>query len=505
MGLLEKSPPLREGINMRSPGLGVPPEATNPVVQVIHRNEKDIRRSCGTGQRGEKPDRNRDENKTHWNSGCIQFLALARKSILHADPASCHPLSPEKEPMEVHQVHQKLISNPLSDLESQVHRELDSLGLPPPQGEVAITAGSRGIDNIVAITRAAGDWLRKNGAIPFLTPCMGSHNGATAEGQRSMINSLGLTEEATGMEIRSSMEVVQIGEVGTGKVWMDRHCFEASGVLVLNRIKLHTCFSGPVQSGLTKMMVVGMGKIQSAETFHSAPTPTMKDMLLEMGECVIGSGKIYAGLGILEDGFDRTAEIHAVPPGEILEREPALLEKHRSYFPSLPVDDLNVLVVNEIGKTFSGTGMDTNVIGYRGVNGYEDLTRPRIQAIAALALSEASQGNAIGVGLADFITRRLRNSIDEQKTFTNVFTTGDMRRMAIPCTLTNEQEVIHRMSERYGEQRWMFIPNTLHLETIFVSADLVSELRDNAKCEIIPGTTLLDFDSTGRHRLNFNR
>ena len=505
MGLLEKSPPLREGINMRSPGLGVPPEATNPVVQVIHRNEKDIRRSYGTGQRREKPDRNRDENKTHWNSGCIQFLASARKSILHADPASCHPLSPEKEPMEVHQVHQKLISNPLSDLESQVHRELDSLGLPPPQGEVAITAGSRGIDNIVAITRAAGDWLRKNGAIPFLTPCMGSHNGATAEGQRSMINSLGLTEEATGMEIRSSMEVVQIGEVGTGKVWMDRHCFEASGVLVLNRIKLHTCFSGPVQSGLTKMMVVGMGKIQSAETFHSAPTPTMKDMLLEMGECVIGSGKIYAGLGLLEDGLDRTAEIHAVPPGEILEREPALLEKHRSYFPSLPVDDLNVLVVNEIGKTFSGTGMDTNVIGYRGVNGYEDLTRPRIQAIAALALSEASQGNAIGVGLADFITRRLRNSIDEQKTFTNVFTTGDMRRMAIPCTLTNEQEVIHRMSERYGEQRWMFIPNTLHLETIFVSADLVSELRDNAKCEIIPGTTLLDFDSTGRHRLNFNR
>ena len=505
MGLLEKSPPLREGINMRSPGLGVPPEATNPVVQVIHRNEKDIRRSCGTGQRREKPDRNRDENKTHWNSGCIQFLALARKSILHADPASCHPLSPEKEPMEVHQVHQKLISNPLSDLESQVHRELDSLGLPPPQGEVAITAGSRGIDNIVAITRAAGDWLRKNGAIPFLTPCMGSHNGATAEGQRSMINSLGLTEEATGMEIRSSMEVVQIGEVGTGKVWMDRHCFEASGVLVLNRIKLHTCFSGPVQSGLTKMMVVGMGKMQSAETFHSAPTPTMKDMLLEMGECVIGSGKIYAGLGLLEDGFDRTAEIHAVPPGEILEREPALLEKHRSYFPSLPVDDLNVLVVNEIGKTFSGTGMDTNVIGYRGVNGYEDLTRPRIQAIAALALSEASQGNAIGVGLADFITRRLRNSIDEQKTFTNVFTTGDMRRMAIPCTLTNEQEVIHRMCERYGEQRWMFIPNTLHLETIFVSADLVGELRDNEKCEIIPGTTLLDFDSTGRHRLNFNR
>tara|TARA_B100000963_G_scaffold142331_2_gene123893 strand:- start:1508 stop:2254 length:747 start_codon:yes stop_codon:yes gene_type:complete len=248
-----------------------------------------------------------------------------------------------------------------------------------------------------------------------------------------------------------------------------------------------------------------MGKIKSAETFHSAPTPAMKDMLLEMGECVINSGKIYGGLALLEDGFDRTAEIHAMRPEDILNREPTLLEKHRSYFPSLPVDELNVLVVNEIGKTFSGTGMDTNVIGYRGVNGYEDLTRPRIQAIAALALSPASQGNAIGVGLADFITRRLRDSIDEQKTFTNVFTTGDMRRMAIPCTLQNEQEVFRRMSERYGEHRWMFIPNTLHLETLFVSSDLANELADDENCEVSPDIITLDFDSRGRHRLKFNR
>ena len=148
--------------------------------------------------------------------------------------------------------------------------------------------------------------------------------------------------------------------------------------------------------------------------------------------------------------------------------------------------------------------MDTNVIGYRGVNGYEDLIRPRIQAIGALALSPASQGNAIGVGLADFITRRLRDSIDEQKTFTNVFTTGDMRRMAIPCTLKDEQEVVRRMSERYGEQRWMFIPNTLHLETLFVSSDLARELADNENCEVRPDTITLDFDSEGRHRLKFH-
>jgi len=318
-----------------------------------------------------------------------------------------------------------------------------------------------------------------------------------------MVESLGLTEEATGMEIRSSMDVVRIGEVATGEVWMDRHCFEAAGVLVLNRIKLHTCFSGPVQSGLTKMMVVGMGKIKSAETFHSSPTPVMKNMLLEMGRCVIESGKIFAGLALLEDGFDRTAELHAIHPGDILDKEPSLLERHLTYFPTLPVDDINVLVVNEIGKTFSGTGMDTNVIGYRGVNGYEDLARPRITAIAALSLSEATRGNAIGVGLADFITRRLRDSIDEEKTFTNVFTTGDMRRMAIPCTLRDEQEVVSRMRERYGEEGWIFIPNTLHLETLYVSADFAATLTEHPCCEVNQNPVALSFDAEGRLELGF--
>lgn len=395
--------------------------------------------------------------------------------------------------MNVYRVDQKLVSNPLVDIEAEVFRQLDALRLKPPRGRVAITAGSRGIANIVRITKAAGDWLRANGAEPFLVPCMGSHNGATAEGQRQMIESLGLTEVATGMEIRSSMDVVKIGTVSSGDVWMDRHCHEADGILVLNRIKLHTCFSGPVQSGLTKMMVVGMGKIRSAETFHSAPTPAMKDMLLEMGALIVGSGKIFCGLAILEDGYDRTAELNAVQPGEILAREPALLERHRHYFPALPCDDLRVLVVGEIGKTFSGTGMDTNVIGRRGVNGYEDLNRPRIDVIAALSLAEASHGNAIGVGLADFITRRLRESIDEKKTFLNAYTTGEMRRMAIPCTLRDDEEVVARIRERYGDSGWMFVPNTLHLETIYCSEDIAEDLRAIGNCHVARSPAPLEF------------
>jgi hypothetical protein len=400
-------------------------------------------------------------------------------------------------------VHQKLVSNPIQDVRAEVFAQLDSLKLEVPKGDVGITAGSRGIANIAAITRACGDWLREHGARPFLFPAMGSHNGGTAEGQRAMIESLGLTDEAMDMPIRSSMDVVKLGTVSTGDVWMDRNAFESAGVLVLNRIKLHTCFAGPVQSGLTKMMVVGMGKIPSATTFHSAPTPQMKEMLLEMGQVVLDSGKIWAGLAILEDGFDKTAELHAVRPADILKREPQLVERHRHYFPSLPLDHIQVLIVDSIGKTFSGTGMDTNVIGYRGVRDGEDLTKPEIHVIAALELHPSSKGNAIGVGLADFITRRLRDAIDEHKTFLNVYTTGHMGRAKIPVTFADDEELFRRITERYGEDGWLIIPNTLHLETLYASPNLREELAANPICEVEPSQIELTF-SGGRHQLSFN-
>ena len=404
--------------------------------------------------------------------------------------------------MKLYKVRQQLVSNPIPDIRSAVYRQLDALNPEVPKGDVAITAGSRGISNIVAITRATGDWLRKHGATPFIVPCMGSHNGATAYGQKSMVASLGITEAAMDMEIRSSMEVVKLGSVKSGNVYMDKACFNAAGVLVLNRIKLHTCFSGPVQSGLMKMMVVGMGKIRSAETFHNTPSPEMKDMIIDMAEVILDSGKIIAGLAVLEDGFDQTAEIHALGPENIVKQEPELIKRHLHYFPRLPVDDLNVLVVDEIGKTFSGTGMDTNVIGFRGVKGYEDVEKPDIRVIAALSLSETSQGNAIGVGLADFITRHLRDAIDEEKTFINVFTTGDMERAKIPATLADDEVLIGKIRERYGDARWMFIPNTLHLENLYVSEDLKDEITDHHRCAVDPDGVELIFKN-GRHQLKF--
>jgi len=395
--------------------------------------------------------------------------------------------------MQLFKVHQDLVSRPLTDIRAEVFNQLSSLQLTIPQGDVAITVGSRGISNIPVIIRACGDWLKEQGASPFIVPAMGSHNGATAAGQQSMVESLGITQAAMDMPIRSSMEVVQIGDVRTGPVFMDRYCHEAAGVLVVNRIKLHTCFSGPVQSGLTKMMVVGMGKIRSAQTFHSAGAAAMKDMLLEMGQFVLDRGRILAGLGILEDGFDQTAELHAIRPSDILQRERELLQHHRHYFPSLPVDSLNVLIVRSIGKTYSGTGMDTNVIGRRGIRDFEDLDRPRVKIIGALELSPSSQGNALGVGNADFITKRLRDTIDEHKTLINTLTTGDMDRAKIPATLATDEVLIQTIAERYGTSRWMLIPNTLHLEELLVSADLCDELATKPCCRVEPTPVPLQF------------
>ena len=402
--------------------------------------------------------------------------------------------------MQFHRVKQNLKSAPIADIATEVHNQLDSLLIEVPRGDITITVGSRGINNIAEIIRATGEWLRDHGASPFIIPSMGSHNGATADGQRAMIESLGMTEAAMGMPIKASMECVAVGKVATGTVWMDKFAYESAGTLVVNRVKLHTCFSGPVQSGLVKMMVVGMGKIESATTFHSAPTPEMKDMLLEMGKFLIDSGKIWAGLAILEDGFDKTAELHAVPASEILETEPRLLSRHREYFPSLPIDDLNVLIVDEIGKTYSGTGMDTNVIGYRGVKGYEDLAKPDIRIIAALSLYAGSQGNALGVGLADFITQRLRDEIDERKTFINAFTTGDMARAKIPATLADDREIFETIATRFGERRWMVVPNTLHLGDLFVSPDLRDEIESNPICSVEEEPKTVGY-SSGRQTL----
>jgi len=404
--------------------------------------------------------------------------------------------------MNLFKVHQKLASHPLPDVAAETRRRLAALEVRVPAGPVAVTAGSRGIANIAVILREVGVWLRAQGAQPFLAPCMGSHNGATAEGQRAMVESLGMTEAATGMPVRSGMEAVCVGRTAAGDVLMDRYCFEAAGVVVVNRLKLHTSFSGPYESGLMKMLVVGMGKIRAAEAFHRVPHTEKSACLAEQGRQVLDTGKILAGLAIIEDGLDQTAELHALRPDEIPVREPALLDRCRAYFPRLPVDQLNVLVVDEIGKNFSGTGMDTNVIGCRGFKREIETLKPEIRVVAALGLSVAAQGNALGVGLADVITRRLRAAIDERKTLVNVLTTGELGRGKIPLTLDDDEVLVRTLQERFGGARWMWIPDTLHLQTLFVTPDLCDELRRHASCRVEAAPVALAFVN-GRHQLRF--
>lgn len=404
--------------------------------------------------------------------------------------------------MNLFKVHQKLASHPLADVAAETRRQLAALQVRVPAGPVAVTAGSRGIASIAVILREVGAWLRAQGAQPFLAPCMGSHNGATAAGQRAMVESLGMTEAATGMPIRSGMETVCAGHAAAGDVLMDRHCFEAAGVMVVNRLKLHTSFSGPYESGLMKMMVVGMGKIRAAEAFHRVPHTEKSAYLAEQGKQVLATGKIIAGLAIIEDGLDQTAELHALRPDEIPVREPVLLERCRAYFPRLPVDSLEVLVVDEIGKNFSGTGMDTNVIGCRGFKREIETMKPDIRVVAALGLSAAAQGNALGVGLADVITRRLRAAIDERKTLVNVLTTGELGRGKIPLTLDDDETLVRNLQERFGGARWMWIPDTLHLQTLFVTPDLCDELRRHARCRVEAAPVALTFVN-GRHQLRF--
>ncbi len=377
---------------------------------------------------------------------------------------------------------QNLVSNPLADVRSAVRNQLDGLGMAPPQGPVAITAGSRGIVNIASILRACGEWLRENGATPFVVPAMGSHNGATATGQQAMLEGLGMTEAALGMPLRSSMDIVTLGQVPSGPVTMDRLAHQAAAVLVVNRVKRHTSFGGPpfgkhCESGLAKMMTVGLGKLEAARTFHAAPTPQKPATLAAMARVVVDSDKLFAGLAILEDGYDQTAELHALRPAEILRREPQLLAHHaKQYFPTLPVAQLNVLIVNQIGKNFSGTGMDTNVIGRRGLSDAADLPSPRINAIAALSLSTESQGNAVGIGLCDVITQRLYDAVDFDKTKLNAETAGEPNKAQVPLVLPDEESVVAWLLDQHGPERWMKIPNTLELGELKVSADLIDEL-----------------------------
>jgi Lactate racemase N-terminal domain len=372
-----------------------------------------------------------------------------------------------------------------------------------PGMEVAITAGSRGISGIDDILRSIVRILKDAGARPFIVPAMGSHGGATAEGQVEILSSLGVTEESVEAPIRSSMEVVEIGETEHGiPVFMDRIAHEANWVVIVGRIKQHTDFRSEIESGLLKMSSIGLGKHAAALALHAHGVKGIRDYMVEAGKMVFSSGKVLFGVGIVENAYEETAMIEAIPPGRIVEREAELLAESARLMPKLPVSDIDVLFVDELGKNFSGTGMDTNVIGRFRIPGVEEPASPRVKYLIVSDVSEAAHGNALGVGLADLTTKRLFEKINYEAMNANTLTSTFLERAKIPMVLESDREALEAATRcNWGvepeETRFVRIPNTLHLRFLYLSENLLEEALANGNVEVVEDAAEVEFDADG--------
>jgi uncharacterized protein (DUF362 family) len=369
-----------------------------------------------------------------------------------------------------------------------------------PGARIAITAGSRGITNLVAMTRAAADVVKQLGGRPFIVPSMGSHGGATDEGQKSLLADLGISESSMGCPVISSMEVEEIGKTSAGTpVYLDRHALHCDGIIVINRVKPHTAFRGEIESGLCKMLAVGLGKHKGARQMHAAD---LGATLVEAARVILARAPVLAGVAVLENSLDETAEIHVVPPERFEETDRRLLEQAWKTLPRIPFDALDVLVVDEMGKNISGTGMDVNVIGIGPrIAGKMEMGRPAVATIVVLGLTPETHGNANGVGLADITTRRLVDAIDYKATYTNVLTTRLWSAGRLPLILETDREAIEVAvgGTPTAQVRFARIKNTLHLEDLEISEALLPEAKQFG-LTIVEGPRSLEFDETGRLR-----
>ncbi len=368
---------------------------------------------------------------------------------------------------------------------------------------VGITVGSRGIDNIAAIVRSTADLVKQAGGKPFIIPAMGSHGGATAAGQTALLESLGVTAQSAGAPIRAAMEAVKLGATPSGTpIYAGREAVEADGVIVMNRIKQHTDFVGEYESGLVKMLAIGVGKRDGAVAMHSRRCASLREDVPEAARVLIARLPVLGGLAILENGYHETADIEGIPAGGILEREKALLRRVRRNAAGIPFPEVDLLIVDRIGKDISGVGFDTHVIARRMVWGEPEFRGPRIHVVAARDVSEASHGNALGMGLADLVTERLASKIDWDAVKTNVLHTGFLNRAKLPIVLPNDRELIGAAIFTLGKPdprrvRVVRIPDTLRLGRMWVSEGLLGEARANARITVLGKPAAMAFDRSG--------
>ena len=382
----------------------------------------------------------------------------------------------------LYRIRQRFASRRLDDVADALRRELQTCGISiRPGARIAIAVGSRGIANLPVIVNAVVAWVHEHAAEPFIVPAMGSHGGATAEGQQKILEGFGLSG------IVSSMEVVQLGP----DTFIDRHAFESDGVILINRIKPHTSFHGTYESGLMKMLAVGLSKHAGATAIHRHGVAGLHERIPTVARQVLATGKILFGVAIVDNACDETMVVRAIPATRIPDEEPALLELARANMPSLPIQQIDLLIVDEIGKEISGTGMDTNVIGRLRITGEPEPSSPRIKKIFVRDLRGDS---AYGIGLADVTTRRLVEKTDWDVTNTNVQASGFFDRGKLPQVAESDEQALEFALRGFqpDEARVIRIRNTLHLENMLVSEPLLKEFAGRETIEVVGPARIWD-------------
>ncbi len=382
-------------------------------------------------------------------------------------------------------VKQVFNSDKIADIPQAIEEEFlkpEILSCIRPGQKIAVGCGSRGIANIALIVKSTIKELKDRGADPFIFPCMGSHGSATAEGQKQVLEAFGITESEMGVEIKSSMDTLVVGSLGDGTaVYMDSHAANADGIIVINRIKPHTSFRGEIESGVTKMLSIGIGKIVGAATYHRHGMDMFPEILPKVRDCNLKARNVLFGVGIIENAYDQTSVIELIPANEISAREPELQKIAKERMPRLNFSEVDVLIIDEMGKNISGAGFDPNITGRsRSVSNWD--VGLEVKKIVVLSLTKQSHGNATGIGGADVSTMRLYRDLDVGATYANCITSMSLGGAAIPLIMNTDKEAIAVAVKSVvrvepADCRIVRIRNTLALEDIEVSDSLLLEVR----------------------------
>jgi len=403
-------------------------------------------------------------------------------------------------------VRQQFPARRVKDIKKEVMNQLDETGIfnrIHAGQKIGITAGSRGITNIVEILNTVVEAVKRAGAHPFIIPAMGSHGGGTPEGQGAILNGLGINSKNLGAEVITNIDTVLLGHLeNETPFYINKAAMDCNGIIVVNRVKPHTSFHGPIESGIHKMIAVGLGGPTGAEAIHKAGAEALPGIIPAIAREIMKHINMITGLAIIENAYEETQAIVPVSPEEMDAKERLLLEKARKAMPSLPLEDIDLLIVDQMGKNFSGTGMDTNILGRLRIQGLPEPQKPRIKRVAVLDLSTETNGNANGIGLADFTTRRLVNKIDFAVTYKNNLTSTFTQRAMLPITLENDRDIIVTALKSIGldnpeKARVVRVKNTLHLAEIQISEYALDEVLSSNRVELIKEPEPMQFDNFG--------